>query len=152
MALLREFCSLGDFEEVRAALTRGEDVNWVGGLWGTITNYHSQTGLMLAVMKGHNCIVTLLLEQPKVDLNLTDPEGYTALHYAAQYDNVEAVRLLLADLRLNTVNLKDRYGKTPVMDAMLYKKENALRKLVASPSVDLDTRDGKGRSLEEVAR
>ena len=140
---LQKNFSQGSFFLVRAALARGEDVNG---------EYSNQTGLMCAVMRGHNSIVRLLLEQPTLDLNLTDGEGYTALHYAAKCDNVEAVRLLLADHRLNSVNLKDSYGKTSVMNAMFYKKENVLRELVANPSVHLDTRDGKWRSLEEVAR
>ena len=138
---LRHHCSQGNFELVRVALARGEDVNG-----------EDQTGLMCAVMRGHNSIVRLLLAQPTLDLNFTCNDGSTALHYAAQRDNVEAVRLLLADHRLNSVNLKDIYGKTSVMNAMFYKKENVLRELVANPTVDLDTRDGKWRSLEEVAR
>ena len=136
----------GNIEEVRAALGRGEDVNCLNRIQLV------QTGLMLAVINKHNSIVKLLLEQPTVDLNLTDHQGYTALHYAANHNNVEAVQLLLADSRFHSVNLKDSHGKTPVMNAMFYKKNGALRELVANPSVDLDTRDGKGRSLEEVSR
>ena len=141
---LQQNCSQGSFFLVRAALARGEDVNGV--------SMGCQTGLMCAVMRGHNSIVRLLLEQTTVDLNFTDNSRSTTLHYAAECDNFEAVRLLLSDSRLNCVNLKDRYGKTPVMNAMFYKKENVLRELVANPTVDLDTRDGKWRSLEEVAR
>ena len=146
MQSFANLCSTGNLEEVRAALARGEDVN------GVIARPINQTGLMLAVMKGCNSIVRFLLEQPTLDLNQTDNERSTALHYAAQHDNVEAVRLLLEDPRLNCVNLKDSYGKTPVMNAMFYNKVNTLRELVANPNVDLDTLDGKWRSLEEVAR
>ena len=142
----RQLCWKGNLEEVRAALVRGEDVN------GVEARFSNQTGLMLAVMKGHNSIVRLLLEQPTLDLNFTDKSRATALHYAAQHGNVEVVRLLLADPRQNCANLKDGYGKTPVMNAMFYNMENALHELVANPSVDLNTLDGKQRSLEEVAR
>ena len=142
----RQLCWKGNLEEVRAALVRGEDVN------GVEARFSNQTGLMLAVMKGHNSIVRLLLEQPTLDLNLSDNGGTTALHFAAQYDNAEVVRLLLFDPRQNCVNPKDNYGKTPVMSAMFYRQENALRELVSNPSVDLSTLDGRGRSLEEVAR
>ena len=142
----RQLCWKGNLEEVRAALVRGEDVN------GVEARFSNQTGLMLAVMKGHNSIVRLLLEQPTLDLNFTDKSRATALHYAAQHGNVEVVRLLLADPRQNCANLKDGYGKTPVMNAMFYNMENALHELVANPSVDLNILDGKQRSLEEVAR
>ena len=92
------------------------------------------------------------MEQPALDLNLADnKEGDTALHLAVIIDNVEGVRLLLADPRLDP-NLKNNGGDTPVMWAMSDGDVDALRELVAHPSVDLDTKDCLGRSLEEVAR
>ena len=128
---------------MRAALTRGEDVNSkdVGG----------GTPLRWAVVNKENSIVRLLLEQPALDLNLADYFGKTALHHAVSEDNVEGVRLLLADPRLNP-NQKDNSGRAPVMKAMFDRNVDTLRELVAHPSVDLDTRDSRGRSLEERAR
>ena len=76
----------------------------------------------------------------------------TAVHYAADGDNVEGVRLLLADPRLDTANHEDDEGYTPVMAAVFCNKVNALRELVAHPSVLLDVRDRDGMSLEDVAR
>ena len=106
---------------------------------------------MKAVKNNHNSIVRLLLEQPPVDLNCTCYHGFTALHLAATLGNAEGVRLLLADPRLNTVNLKDESGRTPVMLALhcaLFhtRSADALRELVSHPSVDFDT------SLEEKIR
>ena len=144
MAPLWKLCEQGKLAEVRAALTRGEDVNG--------RSRYNVTGLMLAAMFKHNSIVRLLLEQPTVDLNCTDTTGTTALHHAAAVDNVEAVRLLLADPRLNTANHKNDAIRTPVMYAMYYNSVNALRELVVHPSVNLDTTDEEGRSLEEAAR
>ena len=48
--------------------------------------------------------------------------------------------------------MKDNNENTPVMVAIKPKKVNALRELVAHPSVDLDARDYLGRSLEDRAR
>ena len=148
MAPLWELCSEGKVAEVKAALARGEDVNGRG---------YNRTGLMWAVQLKHNPVVRLLLEQPEVDLNCRNTNGSTALHLAASDDNVEGVELLLADPRLNTVNHENKYGETAVMEAMmnhlfLNDQVNVLHKLTAHPSVDLDTRDRHGRSLEEVAR
>ena len=142
--VLCHYAMVGILDEVRRALAKGEDVN--------SKDEHNRTGLMYAVWKNHNPVVRLLLEQPTVDLNCTNQNGTTALHYAVDDDNVEGVRMLLADPRLNTVNHKDRWGRTPVMAAMKWKSVNALRELVNHPSVDLDTRDGSGISLEESAR
>ena len=142
--VLCHYAMVGILDEVRRALAKGEDVN--------SKDENNRTGLMYAVWKNHNPVVRLLLEQPTVDLNCIGQSGKTALHFAAFGDNVEGVQMLLADPRLNNVNPKNICGQTPVMFAMSWKKVNALRKLVNHPSVDLDTRDGSGRSLEESAR
>ena len=140
---LHTACFRGNLEAVRAALTRGEDVN---------RKDRGCTPLMNAVLHKKNSTVRLLLEQPALDLNLGDDnEGDTALHLAVIVDNVEGVRLLLADPRLDP-NQKNNGGDTPVMWAMADRKVDALRELVAHPSVDLDTRDSVGWSLEEEAR
>ena len=148
MAPLWEMCKHGNLAGVRAALARGEDVNFKDI---SKKNGSDITGLMCAVILKHNSIVRLFLEQPTLDLNYSDGGyGLTALHCAAHAENVEAVRMLLADPRLTTANHYDWAGRTPVMAAMLKNNVDALRELVAHPSVDLDTRDG--RSLEEWAR
>ena len=145
MSPLWKLCEAGRLDDVRAALARGEDVN--------SKDLDGQTGLMFAVENKHNSqLVRLLLEQPTADLNYPDIAGSTALHYAAELDNAEGVRLLLADPRLKTTNHKSKDGNTPVMAAIIEGNVNALRELVAHPSVDLDTRDEEGKSLEEVAR
>ena len=144
MSSLGMMCFEGDLAKVREAIGRGEDVN--------DESYFNRTGLMWAVTKKHNSIVKFLLEQPTLDLNWADGTGYTALHFAAYKDNVEGAQLLLADPRLNTHNHKDRIGDTPVIMAIRCGKVNALRELVAHPSVDLDARDELGLSLEDRAR
>ena len=144
MSSVGRMCARGKLAEVREAIGRGEDVN--------DKSFVGRTGLMLAVEFKHNSIVKLLLEQPTLDLNLTDLNGMTALHSTAFYNNVEGARLLLADPRLNTHNHKDNNGWTPVKAAIVRKKVNVLRELVAHPSVDLDTRNNHGMSLEDWAR
>ena len=145
MSSLGEICYRGELAEVREAIGRGEDVNE--------KRFADKTGLMWAVTKKHNSIVKLLLEQPTLDLNCTDStNGQTALHRAVCNDNVEGVKMLLADPRLNSHNHKDGNGWTPSMAAIVYEKVNPLRELVAHPSVDLDTMDMEGRSLEDWAR
>ena len=145
MAPLWRLCAVGKLAEVREALARGEDVNGKGEA--------NLTALMGAAMyNGDTEIVKLLLEQPTVDLNYSDTSGQTALDKAARKDNVEAVKMLLADPRLTTHNHKNNRGWTPVMSAARFKKAGTLRELVAHPSVNLDTMDKLGRSLEDFAR
>ena len=142
---LWQLCEQGDIVGVRAALARGEDVN--------SKDAYNDTGLMCAVMGKHNELVKFSVEQPTVDVNCTDGNSFTALHIAAEEDNVEAVQMLLADARINTANQKNLYGDTPVMYAMAVKSLNTLRELVTHPSINLDTKDSFGKGLvEEVAR
>ena len=144
MSSLSLMCFMGDLAKVREAIGRGEDVN--------DKSFMNSTGLMLAVDKKHNSIVKLLLEQPTLDLNLTDLDGWTALHLVAIKGNVEGARLLLADPRLNTHNHKDNNGWTPLMTAIFHKNVDTVRELVAHQSVDLDARNILGLSLEDCAR
>ena len=146
MAPLWQLCKEEKLAEVREALARGEDANGKGE--GNLT------ALMWAIMyNGDKEIVKLLLEQPTVDLNYSDKSGQTALHKVgwALGDNVDAVKMLLADPCLTTHNHKNKHGRTPAISAALF-KNTLLRKLVAHPKVDLDIKDQIGRSLEEVAR
>ena len=92
---LWQLCWEGRLEELKEALDKGQNVNSCKG---------NTSALMGAVSNFHNSIVSLLLEQPTVDLNRTDITGETALHFAAKTGNAEGVRLLLADSRLTTAN------------------------------------------------
>ena len=99
--------------------------------------------------------VEATLAKKEGDLNSTDNFGNTALHKAVEFDrivNIEMLKLLLADPQLTTINHMNNEGKTPVMYAMELNKLRALRELVLHDSVDLDTMDNLGRSLEDVAR
>ena len=152
MALVLKLCMKGprakilvkDLKSVKTALKKGEDVNSI--------DEGMKTGLMWTMNYQHNSVARVLLEQPTADLNCIDNNGLTALHWAAISDNVEGVQLLLADPRLTTPNLKDKLGFTPLMAAMRNNRMNALRELVAHPSIDIDTRNERGESLDDMVR
>ena len=84
-------CGNGDLEGVRAALGRGEEVNMRGGKY-------NWTGVMSAAQRGHEAVVELLLQQPGLDVNMTDSSGYTALHLAEQGGHKAVVELLRSSL------------------------------------------------------
>jgi len=89
--------------------------------------------------------------QASKDPNFTDFYGQTALHWAAIAGNVGEVKKILSNPNLDSANLKDKYGQTPVMAAIFYQKTKVLRVLVAHPCISLDT-DCHGKSLEEWTR
>ena len=135
-------CRTGRLEELRAALARGQDVNSSDG--------GNTTGLMWALHEGHNSVVELLLSQPSLDVNTSASNGSTALHCTSS--NVTGLRLLLADPRLTSINARGYLGRTPLMRAVMCGSVEVVRELVRVEGVDLETRDDRGRSLEEVAR
>jgi len=49
------------------------------------------------------------------NIHATDNDGSTPLHFAAEYGNLEVVKLLLK--RGADKNLKDKYGNTPLESA-----------------------------------
>merc|ERR1712012_934830 len=130
MSRLWELCRDGKLAEVRAALARGEDVN--------SKDSYGQTALTRAVENKHNSIVKLLLDQPAVDVNVKDINGWTALHIAACHNNAEGARMLLLHKDFNSANVTNIGGYNALMIALCYRSEEVLRELVKHQCVSLD--------------
>ena len=111
MPQLFKLCSLGQVEEVRAALARGEDAN--------SRDAYNGTPLICAVSQcseNHVSILRLLLEQPSIEVNLADDNSVTALQAAITVGNNEAVKLLLEHPSIE-VNLATDEGVTALSAA-----------------------------------
>ena len=141
-----DLCSDGDIGGVQAAIDNGADVN-EENVWGG-------TGLMRALGSGHNNVVQLLLQHPQIDVNKTDSNGGNALHWAAESDNHEGMKLLLdrEDLTSGSINCRNQMGRSPIVKAVQFTSINCFHLLLANPLVDLDTRDDYERSAERVQR
>ena len=72
-----DICENGTLKEVRRALANGADVNERGIIRKTI--------LMEAVRDNNEPLVSLLLQQPGIQVNAEDDLGRTALHHAATH-------------------------------------------------------------------
>ena len=135
MSRLHELCRDGKLAEVRSSLARGEYIN-----------HKDSTGssaLMAAVIKNHNSIVKLLLDQPGVDVNVRNVLGRTALHCAAWSNNAEGARMLLLhhrdfDSAIISANVMDNEGDTALMYALRFRHEEVLRELIKHQCVSLD--------------
>ena len=151
-----ELCKFGSLTDVREALRQGANPNQrgVGGqksggekVEGVIKR--NSTVLMLAVQEFQHTVVELLLEQPGLEINLTDKLGFTALHYACADGNDDLVRMLLGHPGLTSHNLRDVYGYTPLIQAVFqggpYGAECA-RLLLEVPGLELELRDSRGRT------
>src|ERR1700682_1132939 len=89
------------------------------GLWivvsllsvGSVVCASSDLRLVEAVRKQDTKAVTALLKA-QVDVNTQQPEGATALHWAAHWDDLETANLLIrAGAHVNAAN---DYGVTPL--------------------------------------
>ena len=74
---LFDICKKGTLEEVREALANGADVNE--------RERFLETSLMEAVCHANEPLVSLLLQQPGIQVNAKNIAGWTGLHYAALY-------------------------------------------------------------------
>jgi len=72
-------------------------------------------------------VVALLLAN-KADVNVTNENGRTPLHYAATQNHTDLVELLLANQA--DVNAKDIEGKTPLSLALRNKRNTAVAELL----------------------
>ncbi|EIE83898.1 hypothetical protein G6F46_009505 [Rhizopus delemar] len=82
------------------------------------------TALHEAAFIGFYQGIQLLTRHPKIDLDATDNQGQTALHYAVQRNQVECLRVLLsAGARLD---LSCQRGRLPIHTAALYGFESCI--------------------------
>ncbi len=87
-----------------------------------------------------------LISSGKCDLDTQDEQGYTPLHVAAQYKNVEIVRLLVGYGA--KPDLTDRWGNTPLWRALGPHEENTqIIKLLLSEGVDPTKKNKSGVSV-----
>ena len=96
------FCCLnGDIEGAKAALKRGEDVNQIWQHGDCQNPYCADnpncdfkvSALGVAIREGHSDVVTLLLQQPGVDVNL-DIFGFPPLNLALMFGRTKIMTQL----------------------------------------------------------
>ena len=125
-------CEAGNLEEVRRALETGADPNSRED-----NSIYSSTCLMVAAEKNHAEVVSLLLEQPTIEVNMVGPHDETALHLACMYNKEAALRRLLSAPGLDMNGLYS--GKfTPIMFAVGHGNLECVRLLSAVAGVELD--------------
>ena len=140
-----KFCCEGDLEGVRAALQSGVDVNSKGR--------YGATALMTVLEQRHIAVASLLLEQECIDVNASDDDSRTALHYVAWHDKTsECLAMLLTRPDLTTgVNQKDWQGETPLGFAVRRNAVSCVQLLISDKRTDPNIKDNRGDSPLMVA-
>ena len=78
-----------------------------------------QTQAILNFLGNSLSLVQMLLEHPKINVNLRGMDGYTALIRSCGHERIEYVRMLLNHPDIN-VNLATYYGTTALTFAIRY--------------------------------
>ena len=95
---------------------------------------------------GHQEVVALLLQQPGIDTNAADLQGWTALHYAAANGQEEVLALLLdhPGIEAGATNI---FGNTVLHIAVFSNAgPGLLRRLLACPSIDPNVKNRAGNT------
>jgi len=104
--------------------------------------FGADTRIAEAAMHQDNAAVRSLLQQ-KADVNAVLPDGATALHWAANEDDLDTVSLLIQAGA--NVKAKDRYGFTPLYFAATNGSAPVIRKLLEA-GADPNAADSSGET------
>ncbi|KAK3493505.1 heterokaryon incompatibility protein-domain-containing protein [Neurospora crassa] len=113
-----------------------------------------ETALWLATREYYKgiAVVELLLGSGKVDVNLQNDRGETALHLAASKGHEDVVKLLLDSGKVDA-NKQDENGQTALhRAAKRYGHEVVFKLLLDSGKADIDILDGQGRTALNIVR
>ncbi|CAD6214431.1 unnamed protein product [Miscanthus lutarioriparius] len=106
----------------------------------------SGTALHQAVLGGHNKVVEIMLEkQHAALLDMTDPNGNNALHYAAQKNNSHVVELLLGK-KTQLASSRNKDQQYPLHIAAQYGSTAVIKALLQHCSDVSEMEDGNGRN------
>ena len=110
------------------------------------------TPLMIAAKNEHFQVVQYLIEQGEADPNIARSGRWNALHLAARYNRTttELIQLLLTHMSLDSINKKDRWGRTP-LDLAYDNNDSPLRQeiiaLLRSKGGKANRYDANGRNV-----
>lgn len=100
-----EFLKLTNYQSiVRLLIKKGIDINAVDSETRTAFHYMAEHGF--------NNMLTEMLKQKNILVNLQTKEGWSALHLSAGNRSVESIKLLISNGA--DVNLKDKTDMTPI--------------------------------------
>ncbi|KAG0640155.1 ankyrin repeat-containing domain protein [Tuber brumale] len=106
--------------------------------------------LGLAASKGNPTVVRLLMQDPRVDVNMFDVSGGNPLLNGARSGELFVVRQLLADARVD-VHVVDRDQESAIHIAARHRHPHTLRLLVEDGRIDVNALSGCGSTALELA-
>lgn len=133
---LADAARYGEFDEARAYLDQGALAD-------------AYDGLLYAAANGHEDIVNLFLEYG-ADVNKTNDQGSTALHWACLNGHASIVQLLLD--KGGNASICNSAGRTPLDEAMHNEREECVKILMeAEGEQDVELEEIDEEAAEDVS-
>ena len=131
---LHYFAREGIYELVKTVADMGININ--------LKTNNGKNCLHIAASSGHLNLCRTLISKHNVDVELPDPDGWTALHYFVRNGNYELVKSV-ADMGVD-INLKTNNGKNCLHIAADYGYLNLCKMLISKHNVDVQLPDYNG--------
>ncbi|KAJ3343346.1 Ankyrin repeat domain-containing protein 55 [Gonapodya sp. JEL0774] len=120
-----------------------EDLSSAKSLLRCMTEFQLNILLLHIARTGHIKVLSLLLNTCRLDLNLCDDEGRSALHFAAIAGHAAGVKLLIS--RGSVIDFADRSGRTALHWAAHYGRVATVKTLIRA-GADLRAEDYNRRT------
>ena len=135
---------------IEALLNAGADPNRMNPI-------RKKAPLHVATEHGNYTAIDVLLQDSRMDVNIQDDFGCTALHLAAKHfmknqDDMESCIAALTQANIK-INMRNRKGRTAVHEAVLGNCEHAVKTILryGKSNVDIENRDTQnGRTIREL--
>ena len=111
-----------------------------------------QPPILIALEYQRHDILKIFLQDPRIDIQISNGRGYTALHLAIIYDDLVSFMMLLNHPQIN-INHVDKVGNSPLLlaamtyDALDSRRDTIFDILVSHPNILVNMQDRKGRSV-----
>lgn len=99
----------------------------------------------------YNAMMKMLRKDPKLASQKDLSNGYTALHWAAKFGNLDVIKLIAGTYKV-PVNNKSNAGYTPLHMACMFDKFEAQALLVKGYQADPRIRDNSGKLPEDYMK
>lgn len=104
---------------------------------------YNETAFYIACTKDNENIVITMLENYKIDITISDSEGYNVFHKACELDKVYLVKLLINHSNIN-LNAVTKHGKTAFALACEKFNEEIIKILLEDYRIDKNIADNFG--------
>jgi len=134
--------AIGCLCDGRCLTVVGSTFGWTGASVATVIAAEPDLRLVTA-LKAQDTTKARALIRQRVDPNVADAEGMTALHWAAHWNDLDTVKLLIAaGAKAKTAN---RYGVTPLHEAATVGNAAMVNALVKA-GADINAAYGEGET------